>query len=150
MLSLTLPMFAGILLLVIVYEVDRRWSLLTYLAVSLLSLFVTYDKSASLIFILFFGHYPLLHGIIESTAKSLKIPLKLLVFNGCMVMYYHLTVYLLGIDDLLEATGEFGKYGAILLLVVCNPFFLVYDFSLDGLLVVYLQKLKPRIMGGRR
>ena len=53
-LYLVLPMIAGILMLIVVTEVSIPWALLTYLAVGLLSLFVTYDKEAALVFILFF------------------------------------------------------------------------------------------------
>ena len=48
-LYLTLPMIAGALISIIVVEVNSSWALLTYIAVSLLSVFVTYDKESALI-----------------------------------------------------------------------------------------------------
>ena len=59
LLYLVLPMIAGILLLIVVMEVSIQWAWVTYIAVGLLSLLVTYDKEAALIFILFFGNFPL-------------------------------------------------------------------------------------------
>ena len=50
-LYLLLPGIAGILLMIIAVEVSTGWAFLTYLAVSLLSVFVTFDKEAALIFI---------------------------------------------------------------------------------------------------
>ena len=43
-LYLLLPMIAGVLLMIIAAEVSTGWALLTYVSVSLLSLFVTFDK----------------------------------------------------------------------------------------------------------
>ncbi len=150
LLYLVLPMLSGLLLLIVVEEVDTRWACLTYAAVSLLSLFVTYDKEAALIFIMFFGHYPILHKYLNRVpTKLLSILVKLLVFNGCMVAYFYVNVYLFGLQDLLEAFEDFGKYGSIIILVVMNPFFLMYDYSLTGLCEIYRHSLKPRILGRR-
>ncbi len=149
-LYLALPMFAGVLLLIVVMEVNTRWACLTYAAVGLLSLFVTYDKEAALIFILFFGHYPILHKYLNLLpTKVLRVLVKLLIFNGCMVAYFYINVYLFGLTALLEAFEDFGKYGGPILLAVVNPFFLMYDMSLDGLCVLYRHNLKPRILGKR-
>ncbi len=63
---LALPMIAGILILVMMVEVNTGWAWLTYLAVSILSLFVTFDKEASIMFVMFFGHYPILHQYIKN------------------------------------------------------------------------------------
>ena len=150
LLYLVLPMIAGILMLIVVTEVNTPWALLTYLAVGLLSLFVTYDKEAALIFIMFFGHYPILYKYLNKIpSKALRILIKLLVFNGCMVLYFYTNVYLFGLKDLLESMEEFGKYGSLILLVSVNPFFFMYDYSLDGLVEIYRRSLKPRILGKR-
>lgn len=148
LLYLVLPMIAGILMLIVVNEVSTPWALLTYLAVGLLSLFVTYDKEAALIFILFFGHYPITYRYLNKIpSKLLRLPVKLLVFNGCMVLFYHINVYLFGLQELMEAAADFGKYGAVILLAAMNPFFLMYDYSLDGMCELYRRILKPRILG---
>ncbi|MBQ8012172.1 MAG: hypothetical protein IJ265_11510 [Oscillospiraceae bacterium] len=149
-LYLVLPMIAGILMLIVVTEVSIPWALLTYLAVGLLSLFVTYDKEAALVFILFFGHYPISYQYLNRIpVKALRLIAKLLVFNGCMVLYFYMNVYLFGLKDLLEAFEDLVKYGGIILLVLMNPFFLMYDYSLDGMCEIYRRGLKPRILGKR-
>ncbi len=150
LLYLVLPMIAGILMLIVVTEVNTPWALLTYMAVGLLSMFVTYDKEAALIFIMFFGHYPILFKYLNRIhPKFLQMAVKLLVFNGCMVAYFYVNVYLFGLQDLLEAFEDFGKYGSIIMLVAINPFFLMYDFGLDGMREIYCRSLKPRILGKR-
>lgn len=148
LLYLVLPMIAGVLMLIVVTEVNTPWALLTYMAVGLLSLFVTYDKEAALIFIMFFGHYPIVMKYLNCIhPKLLRVSVKLLIFNVCMVAYFYVNVYLFGLQDLLEAFEDFGKYGSIILLVIVNPFFLMYDFGLDGMREIYSRSLKPRILG---
>ena len=57
---IVLPMIAGILMMIITIEVDTRWAFLTYLSTSLLSLIITFDKESALMYILLFGHYPII------------------------------------------------------------------------------------------
>lgn len=148
LLYLTLPMIAGVLLLIVVLEVSIEWAWVTYTAVSLLSLFVTYDKEAALIFILFFGSFPLIrHYLNRISSKSVRLILKLILFNGCMILYFYLNTYLFGMQELLEEFQKYGRYTGRITLLLLNPFFLMYDTSLDGLCEIYLRVLKPRITG---
>lgn len=147
-LYLTLPMIAGALITIIVVEVNASWAMLTYIAVSLLSIFVTFDKEAALIFILFFGHYPVLkHKIEKIPIKFLKWLIKLIVFNICIVIDYQLTIHLLGISDFMDDFALLGKYGIYVLWIFSNLFFIVYDYVLSGCIDIYLKYLKPKIFG---
>ena len=99
------PMAAGLLMVILVEEVSVSWAWLTYLAVSLLSLIVTFDKDAALMFILFFGYYPILRLNLEKIRnKPLKTICKYLLFNVFLVINWFLTVYLLGLPTF-EDTG---------------------------------------------
>lgn len=145
-LYLTLPMIAGALLTVIVVEVNASWAFLTYVSVSLLSLFVTFDKEAAIIFILFFGHYPILkHKIEQIHAKFLKIIIKFAVFNICIVADYQITIHLLGISDFMDDFALLGQYGIYILWALSNIFFIFYDYVLTGIVDIYLKHLKPKI-----
>lgn len=147
-LYLVLPMISGVLLLIIVEEIGTPWAWVTYVTVSLLSLFVTYDKEAALIFILFFGCYPMLRLYMNRIRpKLLQWAVKLAFFNCIMIAYFRLTVYVFGMEGLLEAFEDFGKYGAAITLLILNPFFFMYDTSLTGMCAFYRKLLKPRIMG---
>ncbi|MEE5993681.1 MAG: hypothetical protein V3G42_10615 [Oscillospiraceae bacterium] len=148
LLYLVLPMLSGVLLLIIVEEVGTQWAWVTYIAVGLLSLFVTYDKEAALIFVMFFGCYPILQNYINRIpSKIAKTLVKLVFFNTSIVCYFHLNVYLFGMEDLIETFQEWGKYGGLITLIVLNPFFLMYDSSLEGLCELYRMRLRPRISG---
>lgn len=147
-LYLVLPMLSGVLLLIIVEEIGTPWAWVTYVTVSLLSLFVTYDKEAALIFIMFFGCYPMIRLCLNRIRhKLLRGGIKLAFFNLCMTAYFRLTVFVLGMEGLLDAFEDLGKYGAVITLGILNPFFLMYDISLSGMCAFYRKLLKPRIMG---
>ena len=151
LLYLTLPMIAGVLLLIVVMEVGIEWAWVTYTAVSLLSLFVTYDKEAALIFILFFGSFPLIRYYLKKIpSKSVQWILKLILFNSTMILYFYLNTYLFGMQELLEELQEYGRHAGKIILILLNPFFVMYDTSLGGLCELYTKMLKPRIMGKNR
>lgn len=144
-LYLLLPGIAGILLMIISVEVNTGWAFLTYLAVGLLAMFVTFDKEAALIFIMLFGHYPILRFYIQKIPLGLiRLIVKLLVFNICIIAYFYVTVYIFGLQDILEEFDEIGKYGAYIMLGVSNIVFLIYDFDLEFLHKVYLKRILPK------
>ena len=144
-LYLLLPMIAGVLLMLIAVEVNKGWAMLTYLSVSLLSLFVTFDKEAALIFILFFGHYPILRMNIQKIRlKLLRRILKFIIFNACTIIYFYATVYLLGMDEMLEEMQDFGRYGSYIMLGLANFVFILYDVNLDFVYILYRSRLMPR------
>ena len=144
-LYLLLPGIAGILLMIIAVEVNTAWAFLTYIAVSLLSLFITFDKEAALIFIMLFGHYPILRFYIQKIPlRFIRLLIKLLIYNVCITGYFYVTVYILGVDDLLDEFGDFGKYGACILLGITNLIFLVYDIDLDFMHNIYKRRIMPK------
>ncbi len=144
-LYLVLPMTAGVLLMIIAEEVSRSWALLTYVAVGILSLFITFDKEAALIFIMLFGHYPIVRLYISKVPlRVLRVGLKLLISNVCIIAYFFVTVYIFGLDQLLDEMGDYGRYGAYILLGMANAVFIMYDFNLESAYKLYRKRLAPK------
>jgi len=144
-LYLVLPMAAGVLMMIIAVEVNKKWAMLTYIAVGILSMFITFDKEAALIFILFFGHYPILRFYIEKiNAKPIKAAVKFAVFNICIIAFFYITVYVFGLSQMLEEFDEFGKYGALIMLAAANLVFILYDYNLDACYKLYRRKIMPK------
>lgn len=144
---LALPMVAGGLLMVVVAEVNLSWAFLTYAAISLLSVFVTPDKEAALIFIMFFGHYPILKQVIERSGKrACRILFKLAAYNICIILNFRLTVYVMGYDQILEDIAAWGEYRLYILLGISNIVFLLYDYTLTGYMRLYVRYFKPRFL----
>lgn len=142
---LILPMIAGVLLMIIAEEVSISWAWLTYIAVSILSMFMTADKEASLVFIMVFGHFPILRLYLgKIKLKGLRWIIKLIIFNLCAVAFFYVTVFIFGIQQMLEEMNEFGKYGAVILLSLCNVIFILYDINLFAFYQIYRLKLKNK------
>lgn len=148
-LSLTLPMICGLLITIISIEVNNSWAFMTYIAVSLLSIIVTFDKEAALSFILIFGHYPIfMNKVKKIPVKILRILIKFIVCNICIVLYYQLTIHLLGIEDFMDDFAILGKYAIYILWAISNIFFALYDYILNGCCEIYIKKLKSKIFKG--
>ena len=142
-----IPAMAGILLVILVVELSPGWALLTYIAVSLLSLIITPDKEAAVLFIFFFGHYPVIKSFLERLrSKIIEIPLKAIIFNVCIVAGYLVVIHLFGLSDVLEEMGSFGKYSTLVLLAFGNVVFWVYDFALTRLISVYITWFRPKVL----
>ena len=89
MLDYTIPTFAGFMMVVMIVEVDKNWAIATYCAVSLLSIFVTPNYEATLLFILFMGYYPILKYYLDQKKNSLLVwAIKLAVFNVAIVIFF--------------------------------------------------------------
>lgn len=144
MFYLILPMIAGILIMIIAEEVNLSWAWLTYIAVGILSMFITADKEASLVFIMIFGHFPIIRLHMEKIKlKLLRWLIKLAIFNACAVSFFYVTVYIFGIREMLEEMNEYGRYGAVILLVLCNIIFVLYDLNLYLMYSIYKIKFMP-------
>ena len=136
-----LPLAAGSLLIIMVIEISKRWALVVYAAVSLLSILVVPDKEAAVFYIAFFGYYPIIKSGLE---KHLNIvaewAVKLLVFNVSTAAGYIFTTYVLGIP--FDEMAEFGKYSIFILLALANIFFVAYDIMLTKLITLYLKRFR--------
>lgn len=131
-------------------EINPSWAYLTFLATGILAVFVTFDKEAALLYILLFGHYPVTRQYIEKIRSALlKLAVKLIIFNFCIVSEFYITVNILGITELYDDLTEKGRTMTILILAVINLICLIYDYSLEGMLVIYINKIKPRLIRGR-
>lgn len=145
-LSLALPMVAGTLMMIIKEEVSTGWAFLTYTAVSLLSLFVTFDKESSVMFIFLFGLYPILKTLFDKIKlKLIRVLSKLAYYNVSVTIAFQITFKLFGMEELAEQMNEYFKHGMLILLIATNPVFLMYDYVLGNLIEIYYKKLKPKI-----
>ncbi len=145
-LYIVFPMIAGVLMMIIAIEVSRSWALLTYIAVSLLSLLITFDKEAALLFIMFFGHYPILRLYLEKIRfRFLRRTVKFIFFNACIIAYFFVTVYIFGLDQMLDEMGDFGKYGGYILLAAADVIFIMYDYNLTILYKSYYRRFMPKL-----
>ncbi len=139
-----LPAFAGMLIMLSIVELDKKWAAGIFAAVSLISLFLVPNKEAAILYVSFFGYYPILKALFESRLpKWLEYVLKFTVFNVSMIASYLVLVKVLGIpfDELMGIEGEkgfFAEYAVPALLGLGNIAFIVYDVATTRIITAYL------------
>ena len=139
-----LPAIAGVLLIVAVIEIGAKWAWMIYAAVAVLSLLLAADKEAALLFVLFFGYYPVLKSFLERISnKVLSWISKFAVFNVAVVACFFLAVNFLQLPE--DSFTVFGIYLPWVFLILGNAVFLIYDIALSGLVATYVEKLHHRV-----
>lgn len=142
-----IPALTGAMLLIVYVEINTKWAFFTYVSVALLSLFITPDKEASFLYIIFLGYYPLLKMFIEKIGNSLcKWLLKLIIYNVMIVVYYQIIIRVVVNIDLVQEMDKFGKYGAFIFLGMTNVVFVVYDIAVSRLKDLYIRWFRKRIL----
>ena len=142
----TCPALAGIVLTAVVIDFGRKTAWLCYAVVALLSLVITPNKEAALLFVFFLGYYPILKSVLEQTkSRVMEWFFKLLIFNAAMISAYAVIIYLLGMTEVLAEMNEISQYGALVFLLLGNLVFLLYDYALSGLIAIYCAKLRPKL-----
>ena len=139
-----LPAIAGVLLIVAMIEIGAKWAWMIYAAVAVLSLLFAADKEAALLFVLFFGYYPVLKSFLERISnKVLSWISKFAVFNVAVVACFFLAVNFLQLPE--DSFTVFGIYLPWVFLILGNAVFLIYDIALSGLVATYVEKLHHRV-----
>jgi len=142
--TLALPAIAGCLLIAVVAEAGVRWAFCVYVVCGVLSFIVAPDREAALFYVLLFGYYPTLFAVIGRIKNRVgRYLVKLLVFNAAIVAEFFIAVKLLGIP--FEEMELFGQFTALLLFVLGNVVFIIYDLALDRLISTYYIKMRPKV-----
>lgn len=143
----TFPAMAGAVLIAVVIENGVSTAVLVYAAVSILSLFLIPSKEAAVMFVGFFGFYPILKSKLERIrSRVLEYVIKLLVFNVSVVGSYLILIYVMGLSEILEETGPFGQYSVLVLLILGNIVFLIYDIAITRVVFFYINWFRPKIL----
>lgn len=143
-LTYAIPAIAGLFIMVTVIEIDCKWAFAAYLASAFL-VFLFAEIESKLMFIGLLGYYPILKALLERIKKPiLEWLLKIAVFNlSLMVVYYALSA-LTGITS--DDFGSLGKYGMVILIVLGNVAFVLYDIAVSRMAAVYWNVFHPKIM----
>lgn len=142
----TFPAIAGTILVLGVIEIDFKSSIIMYIAVSLLSIMITPNKEAVLIFIFFLGYYPIIKSKLERIKNIyLEYLSKLLIFNLSIAILYYLIINIFKLNQVIESFGNVSKFGIIGLVVLANIFFVIYDICITRLIQIYINFIRPKI-----
>jgi len=142
-LAYVMPMIVGLLMLMLKRTFGTPSAWITYTAVSLLSLILVADKECMLMYVLFFGFYPILQPDINKIKpKFPRYLIKFALFNSMIAVVQLLLVFVFGIPFLEE--GE-GRIFILVFVALMNILFVIYDRLIDKLSYLYEIKLEKRI-----
>ena len=114
------PMLVGLSLMLIGREYGIRYQLMLWIVISVLCIILVPNPEENLMFAGLFGWYPALRPILERVPKSLRMLIKLLVFNTTVIALEALIIYVL-VPEMLDSAMLF------LLLLMGNVMFVMYD-----------------------
>ena len=141
-----LPAVAGLVVWLIYKEINLKWAFLCYACVALLSLLLTPDIEAKLLFAGFFGYYPLIRDMLAKIKPSLlSFAARFAVFNAPVIAIYALLLNVLGMGQLLEDFAGFGNLAVLIFWAFGAFAFICYDICLTNLSYVYDKWLKKKI-----
>ena len=127
-----LPALAGLVLIAVREENGLSTALIVF---------------AALLFIAFFGYYPILQETFAKIRpKALSWVVRLVIFNAAVVAAYWVIVNVFGITEILEEFGDFGKYSVLVLLAFANVFFVIYDGAVKNITLAYRNWFRPKIL----
>ncbi|MBE6772256.1 MAG: hypothetical protein E7547_08980 [Ruminococcaceae bacterium] len=138
-LTYALPAVAGMLIIFIVCEIDKKWAFGVYCTVAILGMLLVPDKEVAVMYLAFFGYYPILKAMIES-----KFPLviewiiKIVAFAATMAGSYFLMIKFMGVT--IDETEEWGMMAYPILLGMGTFAFILYDIALTKMITLYIKK----------
>lgn len=146
-----LPAIAGIITMVCVIEINKKWAFGVYAATAVLSLLIVSNKEAPVVYAAFFGFYPILKSLLETKAgKVLEFVAKFAFFNVAIAVYLLIMTKVFGVPfnvlmDLDSLSGFMAKYAVPIMLVIGNVIFVLYDFMLTKIATLYLMVWHKRV-----
>ncbi len=139
------PMACGVLLLPIMIEFGKKSAWSAYIAVSLLAVLLGIDKEAAFFYV-FLGYYPIVKWSIDRIqGKVFRLLIKLLIFNGAVLLMYAVLGFALNMDALVAEFSQMGAVLLVLFILMLNACLLLYDRLLFPLIYLYVQKVQPRL-----
>lgn len=140
------PALAGLFLLPLAVEYGGGCAMIAYAAVGILSMIIVPDKEISLTFVFFLGWYPAAKAWLDKLRPTvIQWLVKIALFNLCIFAMYGLLLFVFPLGSVVE---EFA--GATLIFMVglvglANLAFIVYDFALARMRLVYRYRLRPKL-----
>ena len=132
----------GLLIGVVVIELGKKWAFATYVVASLLGILLG-SSECVVTFVVLIGYYPIVKVCIDKFNTIISFVIKLALFNIMVIGAYFL-LDLLGFIPL-DEIRVLGKYTNVVILVLANVVFVLYDFAFNGVMNMYYVKFHSKI-----
>lgn len=142
--SYTTPLLLGLLMMMVNKTFGKTSAVTTYFAASILAMILVTDKESVLLYVLFFGCYPIFKYKIDLlNSKLLRIFIKFLLFNFSLACAELLSYYAFGIpffEDGIKSIWIIFAFTAAM-----NIIFIMFEFLLNKYFILYVNKIEPKI-----
>ncbi len=133
-----MAVIASVFCIFAVIEYGGSYPWLIYAVTSVIALIISPYKEGALMYVLFFGYYPIIKEKLERLKPFLSWVLKEVIFNIV------LTVMLIGSKLLLAAYAEEPWYMYLAAAVLAEIAFPLYDIALTRMITLYIRKLRTK------
>lgn len=136
------PFISGLIMIILINNVNKRSAWTVFAVSSLVAVFLLPDKECALNYVFFFGWYPMVKDSFDKIKiKILRIVAKFAVYNVAVVFSQLACIYVFGIpfDNVL------GVWGIVILLLLANLIFALYDMLFVLLSFIYMKKYYSKV-----
>ncbi len=142
-------MLAGLCLFPVRIECGIRLACISFAAAGVLALILIPDKEMAFCFLFLFGYYPILKETLDHIRNRIvSYLLKLAVFNVSVIGMYFLLLKIIALESVIQDFSENSGSYMMVLLLLGNFTFLIYDRLLNMLQTLYWKKIRPKFRGG--
>lgn len=141
--SIACPVLASLVLIPAYIECGRKWGWLWFLSVAILSALIAPEKESAILFV-FFGYYPMLKKYFGRLPRLLKYGVKFLYLNLTVFIAYWLMLSVFGLTNVTEDFADIRRWMLIVMLVLANVSFFIYDVLIDRIEIVYHVRYRPK------
>ena len=112
-----------------------------YAAVAVLGILLCPDKEIALLYA-FLGWFPSAQSRLDKLPRLISAAMKCILFSLTMVVMYAMILYLFQLEAIVEEFAEYSTIMIVLMLILGNVTFLLYDRVLANFSRLYRKKRK--------
>ena len=135
-------LFFGSVVQIFAYVAPLISGLIMIILINNVAVFLLPDKECALTYVFFFGWYPMVKDSFDKIKiKILRIVAKFAVYNVAVVFSQLVCIYVFGIPF----DNVFGVWGIVILLLLANLLFALYDRLFVLLSFIYMKKYYSKV-----
>lgn len=136
--DISMAVIASLLCVFAVIEYGGSAPWLVFAVTGVLSLLLS-PRTPSMMYVVFFGYYPILKEKLEARGKKISWIFKEVIFNVALV------IMLVLLKTLFMATADIPIELVVIAVVLAELVFVLYDFALTRLISLYIFKIRSKL-----
>lgn len=141
------PAFASVCVLLIREEMSAGAAFTVYAAVSALSMLLVPDKESVLLFVFFFGWFPILKSALDRKMKYLPaLAVKLLAFNASIILMYWIILKVFVMQSVADEFAEYSTAMYIAVMLMANITVVILDYAFSRVVFLYRNVWRAKLV----